>query len=124
MPAKRKGEPKEKKEKKAKKGGGKTCPIGRDEFRSHAKPLNITIEGKDYEAGVKFNKPGSFGWSKTGVKQTIVVDGKELQVQVTINLTVANSKHALPLPDSAKPADEDDGGDDGGHGGDGGEDDD
>ena len=39
-----------------------SCPITRDQFRAHAKPVEITINGQSLKVPVKFFQTGSLGW--------------------------------------------------------------
>lgn len=68
-----------------------TCPISRAEFRSHAKPLPITIGDKHYQAVVKEFSTGSLGWNVND-KITLEIDGKMVTVQIGMNLTIVGSK--------------------------------
>ena len=72
-----------------------TCPVSRQEFRQHAKPLPVKIGESNFEAQVKQFKPGSFGWYLGG-KMTVNIDGKDVTVQIGLNLTIVGSKE---LPD-------------------------
>jgi hypothetical protein len=68
-----------------------TCPIGRAEYRSKAKPIKVEINGVPMMAEVKEFSTGSFGWYLSG-KTTIDIDGKLVSVQVGANLTIIGSK--------------------------------
>lgn len=68
------------------------CPISRAEFREHAKPVSVVINGLPaLLAEVKEFSTGSLGWYLNG-KATIEVGGKPLSVQIGLNLTVVGSK--------------------------------
>lgn len=79
----------------------KLCPVSRADFRTHAKPVKIDINGVPMTAQVKEFSTGSFGWYLNG-KTTIEVDGKEVTVQIGMNLTVIGSKD-LPKGDLGDP---------------------
>jgi hypothetical protein len=68
-----------------------SCPITRAEFRAKAKPLTVTINGKEYHAVVKEFSTGSLGWNVND-KVTIEIDGKPVTVQIGMNLTIVGSK--------------------------------
>lgn len=68
-----------------------TCPITRQQFRDAAKPVSITINGVPQLADVKEFSTGSLGWYLNG-KIPLEVDGKVVQVQVGLNLTIVGSK--------------------------------
>ena len=70
-----------------------TCPISRADFLAHAKPITIDLGGFPVTAEPREFSTGSFGWYLNG-KTTITVDGKPLNVQVGVNLTVVGSKEA------------------------------
>ena len=80
------------------------CPVTRDEFKSHAKPLRIVIGDKEITAGPREFSTGSLGWY-VNEKTTVDVNGKSVTVQIGLNLTVVGSKE-LPQdhPKSAAPA--------------------
>ncbi len=69
----------------------KSCPITRDQFREHAKPVQVTINQIPMIAEVKEFATGSLGWYLNG-KSTIEVDGKPVSVQIGLNLTIVGSK--------------------------------
>lgn len=70
------------------------CPVTLAEFAAGAKALDVTIGDKVYKAVVKAPfSTGSFGWNVND-KMTIEIAGKELKVQVGMNLTVVGSKEA------------------------------
>ena len=68
-----------------------TCPIGRSEFRSHAKPVPVKINEVPLMAEVKEFSTGSLGWYLNG-KMTIDVGGKMVSVQIGLNMTIVGSK--------------------------------
>jgi hypothetical protein len=68
-----------------------SCPITRAEFRAKAKPLTITINGKEYQAVVKEFSTGSLGWNVND-KVNVDIDGKLVTVQIGMNLTIVGSK--------------------------------
>lgn len=70
------------------------CSIDRDAFISHAQPMTVALGGT--QVGLALPKEfstGSFGWNHTG-KMQLVVNGKAVEVQVGLNLTVIGSKEA------------------------------
>jgi len=79
------------------------CPITRDQFRSHAKPVTVTINGIPQAAMVKEFATGSLGWYLGG-KTTVEVDGVAVPVQIGVNLTIVGSKELPPDPKAAASA--------------------
>jgi hypothetical protein len=77
----------------------KACPVTRAEFREHAQPVKVEINGVPMMAEVKEFSTGSFGWYLNG-KTIIEVGGKQVSVQIGMNLTVVGSKE-LPKEDEA-----------------------
>ena len=73
-----------------------TCPISRADSLAKAEPIKIELNGFPLTAEPREFSTGSFGWY-VNAKAPIVVDGKTLQVQVGMNLTVVGSKD-LPKP--------------------------
>jgi hypothetical protein len=67
------------------------CPINRAEFRAHAQPVDVKIQGTDLTAPVKEFSTGSLGWYLNG-KTTIDINGKKVAVQIGLNLTIVGSK--------------------------------
>lgn len=67
------------------------CPISRNDFRSHAKPLAVNIAGQAMAAGVKEFSTGSFGWHVNG-KMVVTINGVPVTAQVNVLLTVVDSK--------------------------------
>lgn len=67
------------------------CPITRAEFRDHAKPIEIQIQGVPLEAAVKEFSTGSLGWYM-GSKTMVEVNGKKVTVQIGLNMTIVGSK--------------------------------
>jgi hypothetical protein len=78
-----------------------SCPITRDQFRSGAKPVVITINGNTMTADPKEFSTGSLGWYLNG-KTTIEVNGVPVSVQIGMNLTIVGSKE---LPQDAPVVD-------------------
>jgi hypothetical protein len=77
------------------------CPITRSQFRQHAKPLDMTIDGKAVTAEPKEFSTGSLGWN-VNQKLTVTIDGVRVECQLGLNLTAVGSKE-LPA-DEANPA--------------------
>ena len=67
------------------------CPITRDQFRTRAQPLAVTISGVPLTAPVKEFSTGSLGWYLNG-KTTVEIDGKPVSVQIGLNMTIVGSK--------------------------------
>jgi hypothetical protein len=74
------------------------CPISREEFNQHAKPVTVVINGNTLQAEVKNFSTGSLGWYLNG-KTMIDVGGKMVSVQIGLNLTIVGSKE-LPKSES------------------------
>jgi hypothetical protein len=68
-----------------------TCPITREQFRSAAKPMEVVINGQPLNAEVKEFSTGSLGWYLNG-KTSIQIEGKLVQVQIGLNMTIIGSK--------------------------------
>lgn len=75
-----------------------SCPITRAQFRTHAKPISVTIGTTPLQASVKEFSTGSLGWYLNG-KTVVEVDGKPVTVQIGLNLTIVGSKE-LPRDDA------------------------
>ncbi|MBI3726343.1 hypothetical protein HY251_20650 [bacterium] len=75
------------------------CPISRADFLSKAQPIKVELAGFPMQADPREFSTGSFGWYVNG-KASIQVDGKPIQVQVGMNITVVGSKE---LPRSGTP---------------------
>ena len=67
------------------------CPITREDFLAKAESLKIDLGGFPMVAEAREFSTGSFGWYVNG-KATLNVDGKNLSVQVGMNLIVVGSK--------------------------------
>ncbi|MBX7168820.1 MAG: hypothetical protein K1X74_20965 [Pirellulales bacterium] len=67
------------------------CPISRQDFRDHAQPVEVTINGVPHVAEVKEFSTGSLGWYLNG-KSTLKVGDKTVSVQIGLNLTIVGSK--------------------------------
>ncbi len=77
------------------------CPISREQFREHAKPVTVKIAGG--EERLMDNKEfstGSLGWGLND-KGVMTIDGKPCKVQISINVTIIGSKE---LPGSVSAA--------------------
>ncbi|MFO0966641.1 MAG: hypothetical protein U0793_13800 [Gemmataceae bacterium] len=68
-----------------------SCPVSRQQFREHAKPVEIIIDGNRYTAEVKEFSTGSLGWYLNG-KASIKVGDTSVTVQIGMNLTIVGSK--------------------------------
>ncbi|MCI0336764.1 MAG: hypothetical protein L0226_04245 [Acidobacteria bacterium] len=67
------------------------CPVTRAEFREAAQPVKVEINGIPMMAEVKEFSTGSLGWYLNS-KSTIDVGGKQVTVQIGMNLTIIGSK--------------------------------
>jgi hypothetical protein len=74
------------------------CPITRASFRESAQPVKIEINGLPMMAEVKEFSTGSLGWYLNG-KTMIDIGGKQVSVQIGMNLTIVGSKD-LPKDDA------------------------
>ncbi|HKX28824.1 MAG TPA: hypothetical protein VJ302_14095 [Blastocatellia bacterium] len=78
------------------------CPVTRKEFRDGAKPVKVEINGVPMMAEVKEFSTGSLGWYLNG-KSVIDIDGKQVTVQIGMNLTIVGSKD-LPQDEASESA--------------------
>jgi len=67
------------------------CPVTRIEFRQEAQPLKIEVNGVPMIAEVKEFSTGSLGWYLNS-KSVVEVGGKQVTVQIGMNITVIGSK--------------------------------
>jgi hypothetical protein len=65
--------------------------ITREEFREHAEPILVKLGDMALEAQPKEYASDSLGWS-ANEKRYIDLNGKRVQVQIGINVTVIGSK--------------------------------
>ena len=82
-----------------------TCPISREQFRTKARPVTITIGDVPTVVPTKEFSTGSLGWYLNG-KTVLEIDGTPVQVQLGFTLTIIGSKELpqdVPAP-SAEPA--------------------
>jgi hypothetical protein len=75
------------------------CPISRADFLAKAQPIKIELAGFPMQADPREFSTGSFGWYVNG-KAPVTVDGKSIQCQIGMNITVVGSKE---LPRTAPP---------------------
>lgn len=68
-----------------------TCPVSRQHFKEHAKPVEVVIDGTKMQAMNREFSTGSLGWNISS-KMTIQVGGTPVTVQVGLNLTIVGSK--------------------------------
>jgi hypothetical protein len=78
-----------------------TCPVSRKEFTEHAKAVEITLNGQAMRVPVKEFSTGSLGWYLNN-KINMELNGKDVTVQIGLNLTIVGSKD-LPR-DTPPPA--------------------
>lgn len=76
-----------------------SCPVSRQQFRQNAKPLTITINGREFIAAPKEFSTGSLGWNVND-KMTVMIGDTAVTLQVGMNLTVVGSKD-LPAEELA-----------------------
>jgi hypothetical protein len=80
-----------------------TCPISRGDFHKDAKAVELTIGGVPMVAEVREFSTGSLGWYLNG-KTIIPVAGKDVTVQIGLNLTIVGSKDLPKDPSSTEAA--------------------
>ncbi len=83
-----------------------TCPINREQFRSRAKTITITVGDIPMMVPTKEFSTGSLGWYLNG-KTVMEIDGTPVQVQLGLSLTIIGSKELpadAPTPAPAQPA--------------------
>src|SRR4051812_48687969 len=80
-----------------------SCPITRDQFRAHAKPLELTINGQSLKVPVKFFQTGSLGWYLNN-KIDVDIGGVSVSVQIGLNMTIIGSKELPGEPGAPPPA--------------------
>jgi len=78
------------------------CTISHKQFKEHAKPLDVVINGTTFHAPVKEFSTGSLGWYLSG-KMTVTIDGKPVSVQIGLNMTIVGSKDVTKEPSPAAP---------------------
>ena len=69
------------------------CPVTRTQFTEKAEALKVVINGTELLADVKEFSTGSFGWYLNG-KILVPIDGKNVSVQIGMNMAVVGSKDA------------------------------
>ncbi len=67
------------------------CPVTREEFLRDAKPLSIKVGDREFSAAPRQFSTGSLGWN-VNEKMTVEINGKQVTLQVGMNLTVVGSK--------------------------------
>jgi hypothetical protein len=80
-----------------------TCPLSHKEFKDHAKPIEVTINGERMDAPARTFSTGSLGWY-VSKKATITINGKPVTVQIGLNMTIVGSKDVPKDPDPAAAA--------------------
>jgi hypothetical protein len=63
----------------------------RQDFKAHARPVTVTINGVDFLANPKEFSTGSLGWN-ISAKTLVEVNGEPQRVQIGLNLTIVGSK--------------------------------
>jgi hypothetical protein len=69
------------------------CPISRADFLAKAEPLQITVGNQTVTADPREFSTGSFGYY-VNTKTNVQIDGKNVTLQVGMNLIVVGSKEA------------------------------
>lgn len=82
-----------------------TCPITREDFLAHAQPIKFELNGVPLIAEPREFSTGSFGWYLNS-KAPVSVDGKNLTLQVGMNIIVVGSKDAAGGAKKAAAGDE------------------
>lgn len=82
------------------------CPITREQFRKHVKPLPMTVEDQKFSVVPWWFGTGSLGWYMSG-RLIHEVDGVPVAVQMNCTFTLIGSKD---LPPEVKPEGEGDAG--------------
>jgi hypothetical protein len=77
--------------------------LTREQFRTHARPLPVVINGKELTAMAKEFSTGSLGWNVND-KMAVEVGGQTVMVQVGLNLTIIGSKDLPQDQDGGGPA--------------------
>ncbi len=77
--------------------------ITREQFRTAAKPVQVVINGKEFEVPRKEFSTGSLGWYLND-KMDVEIDGVKVKVQIGMNLTIVGSKDLPQDASSAAPA--------------------
>jgi len=83
-----------------------TLALTREQFRTHAQPMTVVINGKEYQVPRKEFSTGSLGWYLND-KIDITIDGVPAKVQIGLNLTLVGSKElpgAAAAPEAAPAA--------------------
>lgn len=75
------------------------CPISRDDFKSQAPILEISIGDRKFKAMPREFSTGSLGWYVND-KMDVEIAGKPVTIQLGLNLTVVGSKE-LPTATGA-----------------------
>lgn len=68
-----------------------SCTVSRQQFRENAKPLTITVNGREFIAAPKEFSTASLGWNVND-KMTVMIGDMAVALQVGMNLTVIGSK--------------------------------
>ena len=76
------------------------CPISRKQFQEHAKGLDVVIGGQTFRVPTKEFSTGSLGWYLNG-KTNLEIDGKDVTIQIGLNLTIVGSKDLPKEPGSS-----------------------
>ena len=77
--------------------------LTREQFRTHAQPMTVVINGKEYQVPRKEFSTGSLGWYLND-KIDITIDGVPAKVQIGLNLTLVGSKELPGAPAAEAPS--------------------
>jgi hypothetical protein len=80
-----------------------TCPVTRNEFLAEAKGMDVVLGDQKVLASAKTFSTASFGWGFSD-KITVMVNGKAVKCQVSLNVTVIGSKDLPPDLESKEAA--------------------
>lgn len=69
------------------------CPVTRTEFRKHAKPIDIVINGQPFQAMPRVFSTQGFGYH-LNPKIVLMVGDVPMECQVGLNITGIKSKEA------------------------------
>lgn len=71
------------------------CPITREQFANEAPAIVVNIGGQTFTLAPREFSTGSMGWNLSD-KIRVTIGGKEVTVQIGLNLTVVGSKDLPP----------------------------
>ena len=77
--------------------------LTREQFRTAAQSVAVTINGREFKVPRKEFSTGSLGWYLSD-KMDVTIDGVDVKVQIGLNLTIVGSKEIPADPAGAAPA--------------------